>query len=292
MTRAPKPRWRTTAFCLVLAVGLAVTWSVVARDHVAASRAREPRTELDRAERAFNRGLEQRQAELRLLCAAVGDHLQEPGGLPTQETVLVERVIAARKLVGDRFVAVLSPEGRVIAQAGEDRLVGLALADARAVVSARTTLVPQSGTWLLGSTITQVSVVALRVEATTLAYVVVGQLITPALLAELATTGVGVATIVGSSSTTSSTEIDRVVAAIAASPNRVDEIRADGQSYLASVRELRDVTNRLPRVVFVRATSQHATFALVDRIAWAVPLMVLVSVLFAALVHRRSLRLP
>jgi len=274
---------------LVLTLGLAVTWSLVARQELDAAIASENRKVVDDARQTFASLRTETRQGLEAACTALAQDPQLAATIATQPIAALQALLqSTQKLVGKGFVAVLSRDGRVTAHVGADAIQGLDLADARLVMMARTTLVPQSGTWIIAGMLAELSITAVRVDATIVGYIVLGQAIDRDFLAEFSTrTKVGVATAIDGKVVTSSTDIDRVAAALATQPRQ--QLELDGDAYLAATAEVEDVMARRPHVMFVKPLAHsQGMFERVHWIVLVVPLVVLMAVLFTVSMYRRK----
>jgi len=121
---------------IVLTVGVATVWSLVALHQLSASVARESASHLDHARRAFELTRARRLDSLRALARVM---VEDPRLKSTLSTDGVDEVTVADilgdlgKLRGTGFLLVLTPDGRVFAQAGADELRGLDLSGSSAV---------------------------------------------------------------------------------------------------------------------------------------------------------------
>ena len=93
---------------------------------------------------------------------------------------------------------VLSPEGRVFAQAGAEELRGLDLSGSSAVKKAQGSLEAVAGSWVIGGKIMDLSIMPVRFGSKPIAYLVVGQAVDQNILNAVADqSGVAVATATG-----------------------------------------------------------------------------------------------
>src|SRR5262249_12418101 len=175
---------------IVLSVGLAAVWSLVALRQLSTSIVRESSTHLDRARRTFDltraRTLDSLRAQARVM-------VEDPRLKSTLATDGVDEVTVADilgdlgKLRSTGFLIVLTPEGRVFAQAGADELRGLDLSGSSAVKKAQGSSDATVGSWVIGGKIFDLSLMPVRFgTAAPISYLVVGQAVDQDLLNSLA----------------------------------------------------------------------------------------------------------
>lgn len=283
---------------IVLTVGVATVWSLVAQHQLEASIARESAMHLDHARRAFEltraRRLDFLRAQARVL-------VEDPRLKSTLSTEGVDEATVAdilgdlSKLRATGFLMVLSSDGRVFAQAGADELRGLDLSGSSAVKKAQGTLEAITGFWVIGGKIMDLSIVPVRYGPNPTAYLVVGQAVDQDMLNTVAEqTGVAIATASGQTVNLSAPADDRTKAVfanimpqLASSQSRLFDVT--GETYVVTMSELEESGQSRPRLVVAQSVAAlRASFATSKWLIFAPPFLVIIAVLFALIAGRRT----
>lgn len=282
---------------IAITLGVAAVWSVVALRQLSSSIARETTERLIRARGAFDLLRARTVDNLRAHCRMMAEDPRLKATLATEgvdEATVADILNDLAKLRRTGFFMVLSPDGRVFAQAGADELRGLDLSGSSPVKKAQTSPDAVAGSWVLGGKIMDLAVMAMRFGGAPIAYLVVGQQVDQdALKAVADQTGVAVASAIGEELTpTSVGDVPKAVfSAVAAQPGsfqgRLFEIA--GKIYVTAVSEIEDTGQSHPRLILVQSLPQAgAPFGVVKWMIYVPPLLVLVAVLFAMAAGRRT----
>ncbi|MCE9573738.1 MAG: hypothetical protein K8W52_11340 [Deltaproteobacteria bacterium] len=183
------------------------------------------------------------------------------------------------------LLVVLSPEGRVLAEAGAAELDGLDLSVSSVFKSARTTAEPVGGSWVIGGKVIDLSIMAIRFDNAVVAYLVVGQTLDRTLLVEVANaTGLAFALVVGADLTQVSDDRMKALAS-ALPPAGVDErlFEVAGESFRAVFTDLEPIGQARPRLAVIQAVAvTPEAFAPLRWLLWLPSLLVLVAVVLTA----------
>src|SRR5262249_18992636 len=148
------------------------------------------------------------------------------------------------KLRSTGFLIVLTPDGRVFAQAGADELRGLDLSGSSAVKKAQSTLEAVTGSWGIGGQILDPSTQPGGCRAKPIAYLVVGTAVDQDMVNAVADqTGVAVATTTGQTIMLSAPPDDQTKAVFNAVVGQLDSsapqlFNVNGETYVAALSEL------------------------------------------------------
>lgn len=281
---------------LVLSVSLAVAWALVARRQLAASITVEGTQQLQYAERAFSSALAAKQAELQGYCRILVEDPRLKSTLATEgidEATVADILADLRKLLGSGFLMVLSPEGRVFAQAGAPELRGLDLSSSSVVKKARDATNAVGGSWVLAGKVMDLSIMSIRFGEDVVAYLVVGEALDGQLLASISEqTGVHVAHALATTIVLVSSQeahVKDVFARVVAQPGpfRGRTLDVYDARYITGVVELGEAAQS-HRLLLVRSVaSSKAAFAPLEWMLFVPPLLVLIAVLFSVSVPRR-----
>jgi hypothetical protein len=282
---------------VVLTAAVAAVWSVVALRQLSSSITVEGAEHLGRARRTFDTTRARTLDSLRGYARVM---VEDPRLKSTLATDGVDEVTVA-DILGDLsklrragFLMVLSTEGRVFAQSGADELRGLDLSGSSAVKKARGTLEAVVGSWVIGSKIMDLSIMAVRFGTNPIAYLVVGLAIDQDMLNAVADqTDVAVATATGPAVVLASPrdEAWKPVFAAVAGLDDSPQPRAfvlNGETYVATMAELEDSGHSRPRLILVQPLS-HATslFVMLQWLLLIPAVLMVVAVLFAMTANRR-----
>lgn len=303
MTTQPGPRSRMrvviVASVIVLAVGAGAVWMFVARKQLRASVVHETSHHLGVARRAFDTLRAQTQASLTAHCRLLVEDPRLKSTLATEgmDAATVADILQdLAKLRRSGFLLVLSPDGRVFAQAGATELEGLDLSASSVVKKARDAEDATVGSWVLAGKVMDLSIKSVRYGDLLVAYLVVGQPVDDSLLAIVAEqTDVAVASALASKIVMSSSK-DPAIAAVFASV--VGDLRtaprvvtSHGERYVASVVELPE-TAQAHRLVLVASLETAAQrFRVLEWMVFVPPFLVLVAVLFVVSAIRSPRRI-
>lgn len=298
----PRPRASRMLFHLfviVLTVGLGAVWTVIAQRQLVASVALESAEHLQLAHKAFAQARTRSQADLQGYCRILVEDPRLKSTLATEgiDAATVADILSdLGKLRGSGFLMVLSPEGRVFAEAGATELRGMDLSDSGVVKKAQGAVEAVVGSWVLSGKVMDLSIMAIRFGDDILAYLVVGQSVDEKVLQQVAEqTGVDVAsslanTVVLSSSSdgTISSVLARVAGESGGFSGRV--LTIEGSQYVTGVVELGE-TAQSHRLVVVRALATARTpFEPLNWMLFVPPLLVLIAVLFSMFGTRSTRR--
>jgi hypothetical protein len=277
-------------FVIVLAVGAASVWTYIAREQLSSSILEVTKRDLAIARRAFDSMRVQSQASLQSLCRIMVEDPRLKSTLATEgmdaATVAdILKDLGALRRSG--FLMVLSPEGRVFAEAGAPELKGLDLSDSSVVKKAQSTNDAIVGSWVLGGKVMDLAIMAVRFGESLNGFLVVGQPVDDKLLGAVADqTGVALASALANKIVLTSSKdagVNAVFARIATEAGVIEgrEMSAEGGRYLASVVDLHETaqSHRLVLVASLGAVSSR--FERVEWLVFAPPVLVLVAVLLS-----------
>ncbi len=151
------------AIAMLLSVGLGVLWTLLARRELATAEVQIAGAQLDQARAVFAMARASTQTELQRACRLL---VEDPR---LKATLAVEGMDAATiadilndlgKLRGAGFLMVLSPGGRVFAEAGAPELRGQDLADSSVVKRAGEVAEAAVGQWVIGGKMMDLSIMA------------------------------------------------------------------------------------------------------------------------------------
>jgi hypothetical protein len=248
---------------LVLMVGVAALGSFVGLRQLETAIAAENRARLDGAKSVFDllrtRSLEEMRGQGSIL-------VEDPrlkSTLATQgmdEATVADILRDIGKQRGTGMLVVLTPEGRVFAEAGAPELRGLDLSASSVVKKALSSNEAVVGAWVIGKNIIDLSIIGIRFDGTAIAYLVVGQTVDQALLKALGTaTGVGAGIAIGADWTVVSDDKIKAMASLAQNPNAVSTlIELDGTRYVANIVELEQMGQSRPRLVLYNRSRRPA----------------------------------
>lgn len=274
---------------LVLAVGAATVWTLVARDQLRSAVVDETAQRITSARKAFDALRAQSQTNLSAACRVLVEDPRLKSTLATEgmDAATVADILSdLAKLRRAGFLLVLSPEGRVFAQAGASELEGMDLSSSAVVKKAKDTDDATVGSWVLAGKVMDLSIKSIRYGDALVAYLVVGQPIDEAQLAGIADqTGVALASALASKVVLASSKdplisdvFTHVVSETAGAAPHV--VSSSGLRYVASVVEMPE-TAQAHRLVLVSSLDTVAQrFRVVEWLAFAPPVLVLLAVLF------------
>jgi hypothetical protein len=282
---------------VMLTVAAAVVWSLVALKQLSSSIVRESVAHLERAHRTFDvtraRNLDSLRTQARVM-------VEDPRLKSTLATEGIDEPTVAdilgdlAKLRSTGFLMVLTPDGRVFAQAGADELRGLDLSGSSAVKKAQGATDAVTGSWVIGGKIMDLSITPVKFGPKPIAYLVVGQAVDQEMLNAVADqTGVAIATANGQTLLLSAPPGDatkEVFATVAwqleSGRPRLFDIASD--THVTALYELEESGQARPRIVVAQSLAQaRAAFATSRWMLFVPPILVIIAVLFALTAGRR-----
>jgi hypothetical protein len=282
---------------LALTFGVAAVWSLVALHQLSSSIVRESATHLERARRTFDltraRTLDSLRAQARVMVE--DPRLKSTLSIDGIDEVTVADILGdLGKLRSAGFLMVLSPEGRVFAQAGAEELRGLDLSGSSAVKKAQGMAEAVTGSWVIGGKIMDLSIMPVRFGPKPIAFLVVGQAVDQDMVNAVADqTGVAVATTTGQTIMLSAPPDEQTKAMFAAVVGQLESsapqlFNVNGEGYVGVMSELEESGQSRPRLVVAQSLSQaRATFATSRWMLFIPPVLVIIAVLFALTAGRR-----
>lgn len=304
MTSQPVPRndsrsW-LAVIVIVLAVGVTSVWTFIGRNQLKTSIAAETSQHLVAARKAFDGLRTQTQANLTAHCRVLVEDPRLKATLATEgmDAATVADILQdLSKLRRSGFLLVLSPDGRVFAQAGASELEGLDLSASAVVKAARDAEEASVGSWVLAGKVMDLSIKSIRYGESLVAYLAVGQSVDELVLAAVEEqTGISIASALANKVEMTSSKdpvitdvFARVVGEAAGAAPHV--VTSNGQRFIASVVELPETaqSHRLILVGSLDAVAQR--FRVFEWILFVPPVLVLVAVLFALLAIRSPRRI-
>lgn len=289
---------------LVLMVGVAALSSFVALRQLDTAISSENRTRLDGAKRVFDllrtRHVEEMRGQGRIIVEFSGlkTSLNQEGMDEATIADMLCDVLRALNGVTSKsappgcdkvqlrgMLVVLTPEGRVFAQANAPELRGLSLGESRVVKEAQKSSDAVVGSWVIGNKIIDLSIVPFRfdVEGGVIAYLVVGQTVDQSLLKSLGTaTGVDAGIAIGADWTAVSDDKLKAMPALAQKPAGDHVVELEATRYVANVLELEQMGQSRPRLVLIQSLAPTgATFSIFRWLLWLSPLLVLIGMVLA-----------
>lgn len=274
---------------IALAAGMACTWTYVAREQLGTSMVAEASDHLIAARKAFDALRVQTQANLAASCRVLVEDPRLKATLATEgmDAATVADILQdLAKLRGSGFLLVLSPTGRVFAQAGAAELDGLDLSASAVVKGARDGDAASVGSWVLAGKVMDLSIKSIRYGESLVAYLVVGQPVDEAMLASVdAQTGVAIASAlankVGIASSKDPVLADVFVRSVAEAVGPAPRVvTSNGRRFVASVVELPE-TAQAHRLILVGSLDTVAErFRAFEWMVFVPPVLVLLAALF------------
>ena len=291
MTTLPESgvRMWLAVLVIVLGVGLASGWTFVAREQLAQSVVAETSDHLIAARKAFDALRVQTQTNLAASCRVLVEDPRLKATLATEgmDAATVADILQdLAKLRGSGFLLILSPAGRVFAQAGASELDGLDLSASSVVKAARDADDTTVGSWVLAGKVMDLGIKSIRYGDSLVAYLVVGQPVDEAMLASVnAQSGVAIASAlankVGIASSKDPVLADVFVRAVAEAVSPVPRVvTSNGRRFVASVVELPE-TAQAHRLILVGSLDTVAErFRVLEWMVFVPPVLVLLAALF------------
>jgi hypothetical protein len=272
---------------LVLMVGVAALGAFVAMRQLDTAIAAENRTRLDGAKNVFDllrtRALEDMRGQGRIM-------VEDPRLKATLATQGIDEATVADilrdigRLRGSGMLVVLTPEGRVFAEAGAQELRGLDLSASSVVKRAQSSNEAVVGSWVIGNKIIDLSIIGIRFDTTVISYLVVGQTIDQALLKSIGSSvGVDAAIAIGAEWTAVSDDKIKAMSSLVQNPAAGSHVvEQDSTRYVANIVELEQMGQSRPRLVLVQSLAPtSATFSIFKWLLWLSPLLVLIGMVLA-----------
>ena len=286
-----RPPYRFIAAVIVLMVGVAGLGAHVAQRQLATALVIENRGHLEHGRAVFDllraRGFESMRNQCRLL-------VEDPRLKSTLATEGIDEATVAdilrdlARLRSNGLVVVLSPEGRVFAEAGASELRGLDLSASSVVKKAQSSTEAVVGSWVIGArggaTVIDLSIMAIRFDTRVIAYLVVGQAVDQELLKAVAVaTGTGIAIAVGNELALVSDDRLKALSELVRPTVFQDlVVESGGERYLTSLVELEQMGQARPRLAVIRALAPtEETFSIFGWMLWLSPVLVLVAIALA-----------
>jgi hypothetical protein len=276
---------------LVIMTLLAALWSLVARRQLDRALAASTADNLDRAHALFDVLRSRTRASLRSQCGVLVEDPRLKSTLSTEgidEATVADILADLGRLRGTGFLLVLTPEGRVFAEAGADELRGLDLSESSVVKKARGARDEVVGSWVIGGKIIDLAVTAIQFNRTALAYLVLGQAVDAELVkAVSAGTGSAVAVIAGVEASPVSTTDDKLRTVFQTLVHdggvaRAHAVEIDGAGYLTATVEIEDTGQSHPRLAVVRPlVAEQKSFEIFEWLLLAPIALVVVGVALA-----------
>jgi hypothetical protein len=283
----------------VITLAMTVGWIYVANRFVADAIRTENQEAVQRARRMFDVMRGRVQDNLRVQCRVLAEDPRLKATLSVEgidEVTVADILTDLGRLRGGGFLMVLSPEGRVFAQAGAEELRGLDLSSSSVVEQARTSNEVVVGSWVIGRKVMDLSAIPIRFDTTLIAYLVVGQAVDQEIVKVVAeSTGTATAIGVGGDILLASSEdpaLRSVFVAIAGGMRNAEgTVTSSGATYVTSFVEL-DQSQTRPYLVLARslASSSH-NFEIVRWLHWLPLVLVLVALLISRIRSKQLARI-
>lgn len=283
---------------VVVTVGLAVGWMMMAQRELAGSAELAGAYTLERAHGVFELVRARSQDDLRAQCRVMVEDPRLKATLATEgvdEATVADILADLGKLRGAGFLMVLSHEGRVFAEAGAPALRGLDLSGSSVVKAAQASQEAVVGSWVLKGEVLDLGVIAMRFGPELVAYLVVGRAVDQALLTAVAEqTGVTLASATPAGIALASTSDPAERAALTGAALRTGiyggaTVDVAGQAYAAAAFELERGAQSEVRLIATRSLA--GMLPALDKLTWMIrglPLLVLLAVLFSIIASRRT----
>ena len=268
-------------FVAVLAITtvLGVMWSCVAKRQLDGALAASAAESFDRAHALFDVLRTRTQDSLRSQCGVLVEDPRLKSTLAIEgidEATVADILTELGRLRRSGFLLVLTPEGRVFAEAGAPELRGLDLSASSMVKKARGAHDTVVGSWVIGGKIIDLAITAIQFDQNAFAYLVLGQAVDTELVdAVTAGTGVAASVIAGTEASPLSTTDDRLRVVLQTIPHISDAAHAHavefgGAHYFIATVELEDTVPSRPRLALARALGPtRKPFAAFAWLLWA-----------------------
>ena len=280
-------------------LALAAAWTYLTRDLLSNALTTENRAHVERARMVFDAMRTRSQDNLRVQCRVLSEDPRLKATLAVEgidEATVADILADLSKLRGGGVLMILSPEGRVFAQAGAEELRGLDLSTSSVVQKARTSNEAVVGSWVIGRSIMDLGAMPIRSDSALVAYLVIGKAVDRDMLAAVAaSTGVSVALGIGSELVFTSTDDPALGGAFAAimvdARHSRGRIEVGGQAYVTAFIELEQTSTR-PYLLLARALEPSASnFELVEWLLFVPPVLVLLALLISRIRSKQLARM-
>jgi hypothetical protein len=272
---------------IALMVSVAALGSFVGLRQLDSAIAAENRGRLDGAKGVFDLLRTRALEDMRQLGRILADDTRLRRALATEDKATVtDSLTDLGKLRGAGMFVVLTPEGRVFAEAGAPELRGLDLKESKVVKEAQKSNDVVVGSWVIGNKIIDLSLTTILSDTTVISYLVVGTTVDQALLKPLGTaTGVGAGIAIGTEWTAVSDDQIKAMSALAQNPTVASsQFEFNGARYVANVVELEQMGQSRPRLVLVQSlASTGATFSIFKWLLWLSPILVLFGMVLSSI---------
>lgn len=295
LTPASTPtRRRSWSALIVTVVALTVcgAWAFVAKQRVTDAIAHENAGYLARARAVFDLVRSESQNNVRTQSRVLAEDPRLKSTLATEgidEATIADILDDLNSLRRTGFLLILSPEGKVLGQAGAPELRGLDLSSSSLVKKAQTTSDAIGGAWVIAGKVHDLAVVSVRFDTAIIAYLVVGRTLDAQLLTAVSSsTGVGFAILMGDRVAIASSEplLGPVFDAVARGMT-ARQLESGGQSYLVSLSELEGAAQMRPRLVLVRSMSSTTeTFSALTWLLLVPPIVLLTTIVLVIFLQR------
>lgn len=263
---------------LAVMMTLAAAWSYVTRQKLDGALAAGATESLDRAHALFDVLRARTQDSLRSQCGVLVEDPRLKSTLSTEgidEATVADILGELGRLRQTGFLLVLTPEGRVFAEAGAAELRGLDLSASSVVKQARGARNAVVGSWVIGGKIIDLAVTAIQFDQAPVAYLVLGQPVDTELVnAVTAGTGIAVAVSAGAEALLLSATDDQTRSVLQAVAHdgrvaRPHAVELGEVCYLVATVELEDTVSSHPRLTLVRPlTPERKIFEIFAWLLW------------------------
>jgi hypothetical protein len=264
---------------LVIMAGLGAVWSLTAKRRLDDALVISATDRLDRAHVLFDVLRARTQRNLYSQCGVLAEDPRLKSTLATEgidEATVADILTDLGRLQGTGFLLVLTPEGRVFAEAGADELRGLDLSESSVVKKARGARDEVVGSWVIDGKIIDLAVTAIQFDRAVLAYLVLGRAVDTELVKAVSEgTGMAIAVIAGpepSPVSTTDSKLHAVFQTLVQDRGiaRAHAIEVGGARYLTATSKLEDTMPSHPRLVVVQElASERETFKIFEWLLWA-----------------------
>lgn len=259
---------------LVFMTALAALWSFAARRQLDSALVVSATDSLARAHALFDVLRSRTQDSLRSQCGMLVEDPRLKSTLSTEgidEATVADILTDLGRLRGTGFLLVLTPEGRVFAQAGANELRGLDLSESSVVKKARGSRDEVVGSWVIGGKIIDLAITAIQFNRIVIAYLVIGQAVDAEMVKAVSEgTGIAVAVIAGPEASPVSTADDKLRAVFQTLAHDggvagTHAVEIDGARYLTATVGLEDNARSHPRLAMVRTlAAERKTFEIFE----------------------------
>jgi len=273
---------------VIFGVGVASAWTFLAHTQLKTAVTDEVGQHLLAARRSFDGLRAQTQTNLTAHCRVLVEDPRLKATLATEgmDAATVADILQdLGKLRRGGFLLVLSPDGRVFAQAGASELEGLDLSASAVIKKARDADDATVGSWAIAGKVMDLSIKSVRYGDALVAYLVVGQQVEETMLAAIEEqTGVSLASVLANKVVVASSKdpvitdvFAAVVGEVGAAPPHV--VTSTGYRYLASSVELPETAQSHRLVLVASLDTVGQRFRSLGWLLFAPPVLVLIAML-------------